>query len=429
MYRLALSFALICLGVGATASAAEQLDRIVAVVNDDVITATELDERIATITQQLQQQRRPLPPASILRSQILERMIVERAQLQEAQALGIQIDDDTLNQTLRRIADENKLALNEFRNILERDGYEFARFREDIRRELTVRRLQERQVQSRILVSEQDVEQFLSTQDASAARNLEFRIAQILVAVPEAATPAQLEKARERVQEVEAKLAAGEDFASLAVAYSDGQQALDGGDMGWRRAAELPSIFSGIVPQLEVGAVSGVIRGPSGFHLVKLVDTRGEQRHIVEETQARHILITPDQLVDDAQATEKLQDLRLRILDGQEFSRLAIEFSEDKASGSQGGDLGWVRQGDVVPEFAEVMAGLAPGELSEPFKSRFGWHIVQVMGRRTVDDTEDFVRSQAQQAIRQRRIEEETELWMRRLRDEAYVEYRLDGTG
>lgn len=420
---------LIGLCVCANVSAVDPVDRIIAIVNDDVITDMELAERVITITKQLQQQQRPLPPPDILRSQVLERMIVERAQLQEAQKLGIQIDDDTLNQTLRRIASENNLSLSEFRDILERDGYEFPRFREDIRRELAVRRLQERQVQSRILVSEQDVEQFLATQDAGTANNVEFRIAQILVAVPEAASPAQLDQARERLQQIQDKLASGEDFADLAVAYSDGQQALDGGDMGWRRTAELPTIFASAVPQLKVGSISEVIRGPSGFHLVKLLDRRGEQRHFVEETHARHILITPNQLVDDDAARVKLEALRKKILDGQEFTTLAKEHSNDKPSAAEGGDLGWVTPADMVPEFAEVMAKLASGEISEPFKSRYGWHIVQVMDRRTIDDTDAFVRGQAQQTIRQRRIEEETEVWLRRLRDEAYVEYRLGEAG
>lgn len=420
---------LIGLCVCANVSAVDPVDRIIAIVNDDVITDMELAERVITITKQLQQQQRPLPPPDILRSQVLERMIVERAQLQEAQKLGIQIDDDTLNQTLRRIASENNLSLSEFRDILERDGYEFPRFREDIRRELAVRRLQERQVQSRILVSEQDVEQFLATQDAGTANNVEFRIAQILVAVPEAASPAQLDQARERLQQIQDKLASGEDFADLAVAYSDGQQALDGGDMGWRRTAELPTIFASAVPQLKVGSISEVIRGPSGFHLVKLLDRRGEQRHFVEETHARHILITPNQLVDDDAARVKLEALRKKILDGQEFTTLAKEHSNDKPSAAEGGDLGWVTPADMVPEFAEVMAKLASGEISEPFKSRYGWHLVQVMDRRTIDDTDAFVRGQAQQTIRQRRIEEETEVWLRRLRDEAYVEYRLGEAG
>lgn len=420
---------LISLCVCVSAGAAEPLDRIIAIVNDDVITDTELAERVITITKQLQQQQRPLPPPDILRSQVLERMIVERAQLQEAQKLGIQIDDDTLNQTLRRIASENNLSLSEFRNILERDGYEFTRFREDIRRELAVRRLQERQVQSRILVSEQDVEQFLATQDVGATNNVEFRVAQILVAIPEAASPAQVDQARERLQLIQDKLASGEDFADLAVAYSDGQQALDGGDMGWRRTAELPTIFASAVPQLKVGSVSEVIRGPSGFHLVKLLDKRGEQRHFVEETHARHILITPNQLVDDDAARSKLDNLRKQILDGQEFTALAKEHSDDKPSAAEGGDLGWVTPDDMVPEFSEVMTKLTSGEISEPFKSRYGWHIMQVMDRRTVDDTDAFARSQAQQTIRQRRIEEETEVWLRRLRDESYVEYRLGDSG
>jgi peptidyl-prolyl cis-trans isomerase SurA len=408
------------------AATIEPIDRIVAVVNDDVITETELEERVNTIIQQLKQQRRPMPPSDILRNQVLERLIVERAQLQEAKTLGIQVDEDTLNQTLRRIASDNSMSLTDFRGVLERDGYDFTQFREDIRRELVIRRLQDRQVNQRVTVSQQDVDQFLASQDASSDRTTEYRIAQILVAVPEAAAPAEVDKARARVHEILDKLKAGDDFSALAVAYSDGQQALDGGDMGWRRAVELPTLFAGVVPQLETGQVSDIVRGPSGFHLVKLVDKRGEQRHTVGQTHARHILIPVDKLTSDAAAKDKLQALRTRVLAGQEFGPLAKQYSSDKISASQGGDLGWVQDKDLVPEFVEAMSALQPGEISQPFQSRFGWHIVQVLARRTVDDTETFLRDQAQQALRQRRIEEETELWLRRLRDEAYVEMRLN---
>lgn len=405
-------------------AAATPLDSIVAVVNDDIVTDSELGERVTTLSRQLRQQRRPLPPNPVLRSQVLERLVLEKLQLQEAKSIGIQVDDDTLNQTLKRIAQENNLSLGEFRSALERDGYDFNSFREDIRRELIIRRLHERQIQQKILVSEQDVDQFLADEDNNVDASKEYHLAHMLVSVPEAATPEQLEKAKAKLLNITTKLKEGQDFGELAVAYSDGQQALDGGDLGWRKGAELPSLFAAVVPRLTPNQVSDVIRGPNGFHMVKLLDVKGEQRHMVQETLARHILIEVSKIKSDSDAAAEVKKLKIEIENGADFAELAKKFSADKNSASQGGKLGWVKPGETVPQFEQTMNALTIGVISEPIQTRFGWHIIQVLERRTVDDTASLRRTQAQQALRQRKIEEETDIWLRRLRDEAYVEYR-----
>lgn len=407
-----------------SAWASTPLDRIVAVVNDDVVTETELKERIASISQQLRQQRRPLPPSNVMREQLLERLILERLQLQEAKSVGIQIDDDTLNQTIKRIAADNKLSVAEFRGTLEKDGYDFALFREEIRRELIIRRLHERQVSQRVVISEQDVDQYLSTEPDERNDDKEFHVAHILVAVPEAATPEQVEKARGRLQTILDELAQGKDFGEVAAAYSDGQQALEGGDLGWRKLAELPTLFESVVSRLKPDQTSDVMRGANGFHLVKLLEVRGEPTQMIEETRAQHILLQPNELRDEEQSKSQLRALRERILSGDDFATLAKAHSEDKGSVSQGGSLGWVKPGETVPQFEQAMKALQIGEISEPVESRFGWHIIQVLERRTVDNAPHARRQKAQQALRQRRIDEETETWLRHMRDEAYVELR-----
>lgn len=422
--HLALLLLSVLFVIASSAWPSTPLDRIVAVVNDDVVTETELKERIASISQQLRQQRRPLPPSNVMREQLLERLILERLQLQEAKSVGIQVDDDTLNQTIKRIAADNKLSVAEFRGTLEKDGYDFALFREDIRRELVIRRLHERQVSQRVVISEQDVDQYLSTEPDARNDDKEFHVAHILVAVPEAATPEQVERARGRLQTILDELAQGKDFGDVAAAYSDGQQALEGGDLGWRKLAELPTLFEGVVSRLKPNQTSEVMRGANGFHLVKLLEVRGEPTQMIDETRAQHILLQPNELRDEEQIKAQLRALRERILNGDDFATLAKAHSEDKGSVSQGGSLGWVKPGETVPQFEQAMNALQIGEISEPVESRFGWHVIQVLERRTVDNAPHARRQKAQQALRQRRIDEETETWLRHMRDEAYVELR-----
>lgn len=420
------------IGVSLDASAAatppaqrEPLEKIVAVVNDDVITRTELDNRLHAIKDQLKNQTSPLPPDSVLEKQVLDRMILASLQLQLADHNGIRVDDDTLNHTIERIAADNKLSLPEFRAVLEKEGYDFASFREDIRREILISRVQQRQVTDRIMVTEQEIDNFLATQHAQGNTDAEYHLAHILVAVPDAASAERIQTARQRADDILAKLRAGANFQETAIADSDGQQALQGGDLGWRKAAELPTLFVEPVLRMKVGDISELIRSPSGFHIIKLLDQRSEQRHIVTQSHARHILIRTDELTGDDAAQARLNEFRQRIKEGADFAELARNYSNDTATAGNGGDLGWVNPGDMVPAFEAEIDKLATGEISEPFKTGFGWHIVQVLERRRYDNTDSFIRNQARDAIRQRKTEEELQSWMARLRDDAYIENRL----
>lgn len=408
-----------------------EIDSVVAIVNDAVITRSELDDQIRTIKQQLRQQNTPAPAANVLQKQVLERLISSRLQLQLAANTSIRVDDDTLNRAINRIAAQNKLSLTEFRAVLEKDGFSFDKFREDIRDEITITRLRQRQVDSRITVTDQEVSQFLAAQARQGKSDDEYRLGHILIALPEAASPAQIQAARQKAEKTLEKLQAnaggGADFKETAIAVSDGQQALEGGDLGWRSAGQLPSLFAAQVPAMKVGELSGIIRSSGGFHIVKLLDYRGGKRHTVTQTLARHILIRTTELITDDDASMRLQQLVQRIKKGEDFAELALSVSDDTLSAAKGGSLDWVSPGDMVPAFEQAMNELQPGQISVPFKSEFGWHIVQVQARREYDNTEEYTRNQALEALRSRKIEEEYQNWLRRLRDEAYVEYRLDG--
>ena len=405
-----------------------ELDRIVAVVDDDVITRTELDAKLDSVEKQLRQQNVALPAEDTLRKQVLERLILTRIQLQLAARSGIQVDDDTLNRTISTVAAQNKLTLSEFRNVLDRDGVDFAQFREEMREEITLRKLRQRQVDSRITVTDQEIDNLLATQKRQGNISDEYRIGHILIALPEAATPKQIQAAREKAQEVLSELRGGADFSKTAITYSDGQQALNGGDLGWRKAGELPTLFSDVVLQLKVGEISDLIRSSSGFHIIKLVDHRGSDRHITTQTHARHILIRPNELTSDDDARRKLTEIRDRIQHGEDFSAMAKAYSDDKANSGNGGDLGWINPGEMDPDFEAAMNALEPNQLSKPVRTRFGWHLIEVLGRRSQDITEEFERTKAREQIYQRKVEEETVNWLRRLRDEAYVEIRPEGT-
>ncbi len=401
-----------------------ELNRIAAVVNNSIITQTELDNRIETITQQIIQSGTAPPTQDILERQVLEQLIIETLQMSLATATGIKIDDETLNRTVKRIANNNDLSLSKFRKILEEDGFEFSEFRENIRQEITIRRLHERQIHRSVVVSQQDIEQFLSRQPADVNRDKTFHLAHILVALPEAANPEQIISARKKIDSITAKLDQEADFAALAVSYSDGQQALRGGNLGWKKFAELPTLFANVIPQLNVNEVSKVIRGSNGFHLVKLLDVKGEKRHNINKTHARHILIKTDEKSSGKDAKKEIIQLRKRIIEGEDFAKMAEMHSDDMGSAVNGGDLNWLAPGETVPPFEEAMNSLSQDEISQPVQSTFGWHLIQVLERKEFDDTVAVERNQAHQIIRQRKIEEETETWLRNLRDEAYVEYR-----
>ena len=405
----------------------KEIDHIVAVANDDVITYAELENRMRLIKQQIQQRQAKLPPDDVLRKQILEQLIIERLQLQLADQVGIRVDDETINNVISNIAQENKFTLDQFREVLAREGYEFADFRQNIKKDITISQLRKRRVENRVTVTEQEVDNYLISNASRGASKDEFHLAHILIAVPEAASPDQIRAAKERAETVLAQLRLGADFAETAIAVSNGQKALEGGDLGWRKAGQLPTLFSENVIRMQVGQMSELIRSPSGFHIIKLLDRRSKaQQHTVQQTLARHILIRPNEVTSNAEAKQRITRLYERIEGGADFGQLARASSDDTASAVEGGSLGWVNPGVMVPEFEEQMNRLQPGQISQPFESQFGWHIVQVMSRRQQDNTQQFERAQARQMIGRRKTEEAVENWLREMRSEAYVEYRLN---
>ncbi len=413
--------------VAQTAPPIIELDRIVAVVNDDVIVESELQARMRLVKDQLSQSGTALPPEEVLGKQVLERLVLERLQIQIAERAGMRVEEETLNKAVEQVARQNNLDVAQFKQILERDGFDFARFREDIRKEILISRLQQRQIKNRITVSDRDIDNYISTLEKQGTDASAYRLSHILVAVPEAASSEAIAEARRQAEQVVERLRNGTDFAKLAVAQSDGQQALQGGDLGWRNGSELPTIFADLVPKMSKGEISDPIKSSSGFHVVQVADVRGDAgRHVIVQTHARHILVRPNEVTTDAEAKARLVQLRDRIENGENFEELARAHSDDRGSALQGGDLGWVNPGDTVPAFENVMKNLPAGGLSEPFQTRFGWHIVQVLERREFDDTEKVKRARAADQIRQRKMDEELQNWLRQIRDEAYVELRLD---
>ncbi|MEW6353922.1 MAG: peptidylprolyl isomerase [Pseudomonadota bacterium] len=403
------------------------LDRILVVVNNDVITQSDLEQQLLTVKQQLQQQNAEAPPDDALRKQVLERLIMRQLQLQRAEETGIRVDDDTLNRTIETIAKQNNLSLAQFREVLARDGFDFANFREDIRKEIIIGRLRQRQIGNQITVTDQEVDNYLATQQSQGtSAGDEYRVAQILIALPEAATPEQIQAAKQKAQQILEQLRSGADFKQTAVAVSQDQLALEGGDLGWRSAGQLPSLFADLAPKMQVGEISELIRSPSGFHIIKLIDKRGETEHVVKQTMVRHILIRTNEITSDQDARTRLEQLKQRVEGGEDFAALARSNSEDGASAVNGGSLGWVNPGDLVPRFEEAMNGLEPGQVSEPIQTQFGWHLIQVVERREHDNTDEVKRSKAREIIRNRKGEEELQSWLRSLRDEAYIEYKAE---
>lgn len=411
---------------GFAQSAIQQVDRIVAIVNDDVIVMSELDNRIERVQAQLADAGTRAPPYQVLQKQVLERLIIDRLQLQVADRTGVRIDESTLNAAVADMARKNGLRLREFRDVLENDGYNFADFRAQVRNQMRISQVRQRNVGDRVVVSNRDVDSFLATQAKQGPADNEYHLNHILLALPDGASPEQIAKTGAHADELLRRLREGANFAEMAVAESAGQRALEGGDMGWKKASQLPTIFSRVVPAMNVGDVSEVIRSPSGFHIVRLTEVRGQDKHIVMQTLSRHILIRTNEVISDEEAQTRLEQLKLRIEGGEDFGDLARSHSDDRASAIKGGELGWLSPGDLIPKFEKVADNLALGEVSKPFKTQFGWHIVQVMERREYDNTEEVMRSRAREQIRERKAEEEGQAWLRQLRDSAYVEYRLD---
>lgn len=410
----------------AVAGVPQPLDRIVAVVNDEVITLHELATRLDSALGQLKRQGTPLPPRAELEKQMLDRLVMDKVQLQFARENGLRVDDAQLDQALQRIAAGNKLSLAHFRQALEADGIVFARFREEVRDEITMTRIREREVENRIVISEGEIDNYLAGQSPEGSAE-EFQLAHILLRAPESASPEQLKKLRARADEVQARLSKGEDFAQLAASYSDAPDGLQGGALGWRTLDRLPAIFAEVVGRQKAGEVSPVLRSPNGFHLVKVLARRGggSAPAAVQQTRVRHILIKVNELVAEAEARHKLLSLRERLAHGGNFAELAKLYSQD-GSAPKGGDLGWIYPGDTVPEFERAMNQLRPGEVSPPVQSPFGFHLIEVIERRVQDVSSERQRMTARQVLRERKVDEAYQDWLRQARDRAYVELRLE---
>lgn len=403
---------------------AETLDRIVAVVNDEVLLESELRNLERTVVQRLRQRNAAIPPSTILSEHVLERLIMKRLQLQNAANIGIKVGDDSLNVALNQIAGNNNLSLREFRDVLEGDGFDFIEFRESIRQDMLISRLHKRAVEDKVAVSDREVDGYLTTQSVQGGIEASYYLLHILISVGEVAPPEELHQAKETLKKVQSLLNKGAGFSEVATGYSDGQNALEGGELGWRKQGELPSLFSTIVPTLQVGEVSKPLRSASGFHLVLVKDKKSEETYMVKQTLASHILIKTNQLTSDADAKKRLQQLHERLVNGDDFAELAKAHSDDTGSAIDGGILGWVSPGAMVPEFEERMNALAIDEIGDVFKSRFGWHVMKVNDRREENMAEEFKRNKARAQIRKRKTEENLETWLRQLRDESYVEYR-----
>jgi peptidyl-prolyl cis-trans isomerase SurA len=412
------------LGFAAIAAQAQPLDRIVVVINDGVVLQSELDRAMEVTRGQLAERGIAMPPEDILRTQVLERLVLTRVQTQRAQDAGIRVDDRELNEVLNNLAAQNKMTLSQFAEAVKKEGMDYLGLREQVRDEIIINRLRQREIDQRVLVTDQDVDLFLSNQ--SRLDQTEYRVSHILVAVADGASSEARIKARARAAQLRERLQGGEDFAQAAIANSDGQQALAGGDLDWRSGSNLPELFANAVAKLGKGELSPVLENASGFHLLKLTDTRGgDERKTTVETRAQHILLQPNALRDEEQTKAQARELHARIAKGEDLGELARKLSDDTGSKGTGGDLGWQPSGVFAPEFEKAIESLQPGQVTQPFRTAFGWHIAKVAERRTRDTTDQTRRARARAAIQNRKAAEEYDMWLRRLRAEAYVEYRL----
>ena len=404
----------------------EVLDRIVAVVNDGVIMESELEERVNETVQQLRAEGHRAPGRDVLREQVLERMITDEIQLQQARRAGIRVDDGSLNQALSGIARQNGMSLEEFARAIRQDGMDWSRFREQVRREMKMGQLQQRMVGQRVRVTDREVQRFLDSEAGRTMFEAEYRLAHILIGLPDGASPDDVEQARAKATQIAREARLGGNFRELAVAHSDAPEALQGGYLGWRQPAELPSLFAEAAGELEPGEVSEPLRAANGYHLLLLIDRAGGGEQEVEQRRVRHVLIESDVLRSPEEAEATAESLHQQVRDGAlSFADAAREHSDDPGSARHGGELGWVGRGEMVPEFEQVMFDTAPGEISGIFRTDFGWHFLTVEEARTTDKSDEFRRMQARNALQHRRFEEELQQWIREIRAEAYVEKRL----
>ena len=401
------------------------LDQVVAIVDEDVILQTELEARISTITSRLSAQGTALPPRQILEERVHDQLITESIQMQMADRAGMRISDNELNETMANIAERNGMSLAQFENQLAVEGVSYNQAREQIRREMLTSRVQQRQVGNRVRVTDREVENYLESLEARGGNNAQYRLAYIFVSVDDPSDEAEVDAAREKAQRLRNEIASGRDFREVAVAESDASNALEGGDMGWRAEGQLPSLVAPVVPELPVGQPSEVLENNSGFHLVMVMDKRGgEQQQLIRQHRVRHILVRPSEATTDSQAETMIRDLYQQLQNGASFSALAKEYSDDPVSGSDGGNLGWVSPGQMVPAFEQAMLNADIGEFQGPFRSQFGWHILQVQERRQKDISGDVRDAEARQAIYRRKFETELQNWLQEIRDEAFIEFK-----
>lgn len=427
LHLLLLSSALLMAGqFNAHAAGVVKLDRIVAVVDQTVITEQELESRIATVTAQLKKQGTELPEESILRKQILERLISDTLQIQYAAQIGLKVDDNQLDKTIERIAEQNQLSLTEFSEALAKDGISMRKFRADIRNEITIARLREREVDGRVNVSESEIDNYLTSQASRNENQDEFEISHILIRTPEEGATEDIQKAKAKVDKAVNELKSGTSFAKVSASFSDAPNALEGGNLGWKSGAQMPALFLDALKNMQSGEISPVLRSPNGFHILKLTNKRGGNSPLViQQTHARHILIKLSEVMSDNEAKQKMDVIKERLDNNEKFEALARQYSEDSTA-SNGGDLGWVNPGDTVPQFEKAMNDLKDNQISQPVRSQFGWHIIQVIERRSQDMSKESARMKARQEIRGRKADEAYQDWIRELRDRAYVELRLE---
>ncbi|NOR66251.1 MAG: molecular chaperone SurA [Woeseiaceae bacterium] len=404
----------------------DMLDGIAAIVNEGVVLKSELRLQTETITKRAQDQGMQLPPPDILEEQVLESLIVKRIQLQRAERIGIQVSDQLLNQSIAEVAAQNGIAFEDMPRILAEEDISYAAYRREMREQLILDQLRRMDVIGRISVAPREIDQCLADLEDNVVVDSEYNLSHILISIPESATGDELAEAETEANYVYKQLQDGSDFAELAIRYSDSQTGLEGGSLGWRKGNQLPTIFSDVVGPMEAGDFSNPIRAISGYHLVKVNDIRGTvQRSEIEQMRIRHILITPDEIIDDETAKQQLEEAVLQIKSGEDFGEIAKLFSDDPGSANDGGEMGWTGAGTYVPEFEAVANEAKIGVISEPFQARFGWHVIEVMDRRTYDNTEELKESGCVQRVRNSKLTEEEQLWVRRIRDEAFVDIRM----
>ena len=404
-----------------------EIDRILVIVNDDVITETELANRLAETKKQLALEKIKTPPDDILRKQLLDRMVLERLQLQLAVQTGIRVGESEVDQAIEAIARRNNLSVENFRKALAKSGMDVAAYRAQTRDQLTIQQLLEREINNRVTVTDSEVSHFLENPQSRADMDVTYHLSHILIGIPESASPEAIQAAKKRAEDILRQLKAGADFEQIAVSYSQGADALKGGGLGWKKPGELPELFLGALKSLSPGDISETLRSPNGFHILKLNDKRGAaQAEAVTQTHVRHILLRTSEIQSLEDARQKLLNLRERVENGDDFAALARAHSEDTGSAASGGDLGWVNPGMMVPEFEKAMNALKPSQLSQPVRSSFGLHLIQVLGRRSHDITQERLEAAARQQIHARKADERYEQWARQLRDEAFVEYLVD---